>query len=697
MSTSPIINASPRARLLGFKDESGRVVAPESESVPLHLAHVFFFAERAIEEPLLLPGSQLTSIYGDKTFELRGPFVTHAVPLIKALVEPGTYVMAQALVPEDAGPASTLCLYLDLLPTQVEQYERNTDGTYKTDSAGKKIPTGTKVAGYVGKWIVAPIGYGLTGEAKPTGLGQGLPRVGTMVSTDATPVQSTLYPIHELQVPWRGGSGNNQGLRAYAASSRSSVPVNEEVVADQNTVLYRFQFVRRNDATSSANVVKTIDDAEYVEFSYKKGAIDTSVDKDLFVGNILLPSYNDDGKASGTSPVFGPFGKQHVYYGNIETVLKMIYATEKDFTVLPDTDDGYHAVNFFSASDIDGVPYHTFQLLSTLDGGVNLNETATFFAEGGSNGTMNFETFDKLVANQLSNYGDLEWNFYNSAYYPQTHLYDSGFTLETKKLFFKVLGRRKDIAVTLSTQDVSRPLNTAAEESSVAAALRSAALLYPESELYGTGVCRATIVGQAGTWAAGGYDNIVPLSVDMAYKRSAHQGAANGVYNKDALYTAYPQNLVTKVIDVNLPFKNEKVRNKDWTNGLVWAQTFDRRSLQFPGIQTVYEDDTSILNSDPIMLSCVYLQRICENAWRKLTGTTDLDEAEFKDKSDKMIRADVADRFGGLIIVEPDTFFTPDDSARGYSWSTRVNVYGANMRTVGSYTIVPQRIEDLEE
>ena len=56
MSTSPIINASPRARLLGFKDESGRVVAPESESVPLHLAHVFFFAERAIEEPLLLPG-----------------------------------------------------------------------------------------------------------------------------------------------------------------------------------------------------------------------------------------------------------------------------------------------------------------------------------------------------------------------------------------------------------------------------------------------------------------------------------------------------------------------------------------------------------------------------------------------------------------------------------------------------------------
>jgi hypothetical protein len=249
----------------------------------------------------------------------------------------------------------------------------------------------------------------------------------------------------------------------------------------------------------------------------------------------------------------------------------------------------------------------------------------------------------------------------------------------------------------VSTQDVSRPLNTAAEESSVAAALRSTALLYPESELYGTGACRATIVGQAGTWAAGGYDGIVPLTVDLAYKRSAHQGAANGVYNKNALYTAYPQNLVTKVIDVNLPFKNEKIRNKDWANGLVWAQSFDRRSVQFPGIQTVYEDDTSILNSDPIMLSCVYLQRICENAWRKLTGTTDLDEAEFKDKSDKMIRADVADRFGGLIIVEPDTFFTPDDSARGYSWSTRVNVYGANMRTIGSYTIVPQRIEDLVE
>ena len=695
MSTSPIINASPRARLLGFKDESGRVVAPESESVPLHLAHVFFFAERAIEEPLLLPGSQLTSIYGDKTFELRSPFVTHAVPLIKALVEPGTYVMAQALVPEDAGPASTLCLYLDLLPTQITQYERNTDGTYKTDATGKKIATGTKLPGFQGKWIVAPIGYGLT--EKPTGLGQGLPRVGTMVSSDATPVQSTLYPIHELQVPWRGASGNNQGLRAYAATSRSTVPVNEEVVADQKTALYRFQLVSRKDATSSPNVAKTIGDDEYVEFSYKKGAIDTSVDKDLFVDNILLPSYNDNGISSGTTPVFGPFGKQHIYHGNIETVLKLIYASEKDYTTLPEGDEAFHAVNFFGATDIDGAPYYTFQLLSTLDGGVNLNETATFFAEGGSDGTMTFETFDKLVANQLTNYGDLEYNFYNTAVYPQTHIYDSGFTIETKKLFFKVLGRRKGIAVTVSTQDVSRPLNTAAEESSVAAALRSTALLYPESELYGTGACRATIVGQAGTWAAGGYDGIVPLTVDLAYKRSAHQGAANGVYNKNALYTAYPQNLVTKVIDVNLPFKNEKIRNKDWANGLVWAQSFDRRVVQYPGIQTVYEDDTSILNSDPIMLSCVYLQRICENAWRKLTGTTDLDEAEFKDKSDKMIRADVADRFGGLIIVEPDTFFTPDDSARGYSWSTRVNVYGANMRTIGSYTIVPQRIEDLVE
>ncbi len=52
--------------------------------------------------------------------------------------------------------------------------------------------------------------------------------------------------------------------------------------------------------------------------------------------------------------------------------------------------------------------------------------------------------------------------------FPQSVLYDSGFSIDTKKAFFKVLSARKDVYVVVGTQDSSLPQNTQTDESSIA-------------------------------------------------------------------------------------------------------------------------------------------------------------------------------------------------------------------------------------
>ena len=60
-----------------------------------------------------------------------------------------------------------------------------------------------------------------------------------------------------------------------------------------------------------------------------------------------------------------------------------------------------------------------------------------------------------------------------------------------------------------------------------------------------------------------------------------------------------------------------------------------------------------------------------------------------------MITERTTNRFDERAVIVPETFYTAADTARGFSWSCRVYMYTANMKTVGAFTIVSRRIEDL--
>lgn len=678
-------NAAPQAILYGVKDESGRPPVYEAEQNPSFMVHAYTFAERGDTLPQLVIGDSMTRAFGANTFDLRSKYANHQTPLINILSGNANQVMLQRVVPEDAKTA-TLRLSIDIVADLIPQYQRSLTGGFVLGPDGNRIPLpGEPAPGYRWMWVLESI-------AANEVFGQAPTRVGTLVSS--TDVASQLYPIHEFQLASAGSYGDNVGIRLYAPTSLSGVPVNDSLALDQKTYLNRLVVIERDDASTTPNVVETLSSETYVDFAYKEGAIDKANDLELFADDVILQGWEQ--KASrGVLPVRGRFGKMHVYYANLEAVLGKVQAAEAPFGLVPVDDDSLYLVNLLGGTDLYGVPYYAGVVEGPSSGGVLMSENSNHYAAGGTDGTMTAQTFDALVANQVANYGDLQADLMDDAVYPQSMLIDTGFTMDTKKKLLVPMGRRKDIGVLLSTQDVLLPQNTASQETSAATVLRSAARLYPESEVYGTPVCRAMIIGHSGYLVGMKWKQLACLTLDFADKCSKYMGAGNGIWKPAAAFDMPPANQVSLFRDVNCSYKKADQRTRDWATGLVWVQSYDRSSLFTPAYQTVYDDDTSILNAAPNMFVAIELEKIAQRTWRDLAGISKLTPAQFIARSNRLIAERAKDRFDDRVIIVPETFMAANDTQRGYSWACRINMYGNNMLTVGQFTIVARRREDL--
>lgn len=416
------------------------------------------------------------------------------------------------------------------------------------------------------------------------------------------------------------------------------------------------------------------------------------------------------------STFIGPdtaIGAEAGWNSDIVTAVGDYVSVEADITQHHTLSDlsNIHLLNFISGKDVKGVEYRNLQLNgpdADDNSGILMSNKARHYAAGGSDGDISIGNFDTLTGNQLENWGDLEATLLDRAKYPQSIIYDSGFSLETKQKMLTPIGLRKDVAVILSTQELGYwdraiPLapvwvvkgpNTAVEESNMAIALKGAAELYPESEVYGTSVCRAAVIGHAGHLINSQYKGWLPLTIDVADKLAGYMGAGIGTWSAGQAPDIAPNNQVSRFKDVNVPYKNDVVYDNDWDSGLVWVQHFDRQNLFYPAWQTVYSDDTSVLNSMITMLACVELEKVADRVWRELTGRSDLTNEQFIERSDALIEANTRDRFDGRFIIVPETYFTEADEIRGYSWSTNIKIYANNMKTVGSMTIEAWRQSD---
>lgn len=751
---NPIVNAAPMSRLQGIDDQSGRAVDNEPAVRPTHLPHVFIYAERGSLDPELLIGNGLNKMYGARSFDFRAPFANHQTKILTTAVGNANAVMAQRIVPADIGPKAGMTLWFELLNTDLPVYVRGADnGVLRQngyplyvndadpaddtiyliedpDAAGsyivaanffaepstKVVGTPSVVDGYQGVWTVEPMlqynagGEVIQGAVEDTvpvsnAVGQASTASGGGVLADPNKgtvgTVGTRYPIMDLEVAWLGSYGSRVGLRMSASTMKSAQPPKEVVYLDERTVTGRLQLVERPVNASTPIVTKTLTGDQSIEFSFKEGALDPTVEQDLYLGDQVIDSYNEETYGA-------PFGDVHIYQDNIDTILGTIVVNEA--TYHPEIDaivqaesaaDAMYMMNFIDGLDFEGNEYNTFEVVGSLETGgvgVSMGSTVNHYAIGGDDGTMSFTDHANRVGVICENYEDGEWDFMDDALYPQSVIYDSGFPLEVKKKLFVPMGARKDIVTIVGTQDISQPQNSIADDSSTAIALRTAARLYPESEVYGTSVCRAMIMAHSGKLINDPYKGILPLTIEACQKFSKYMGAGDRNWKSNFKFDDPANNKLElfdprTVIGAYVPAPQ---RAKDWDTGMIRVQNYNRSSLYVPAWQTVYDDDTSVLNAAANVWVAVEIEKICQEVWRELTGIGYLTESQFIERSNRLIAARTKEAaFDNRVIIEAETYKTPADNQRGYSWSTNVTMYANNMQTVGTYTVTARRMSDL--
>lgn len=695
---SQIRNAAPMTILRGIQDLSRRTVPPEPEVLPTHLPKIYIYAQKGPTTPELVVGNSRNQMYGDDTFDERGIFTTHQTILSNKVNAEGNAQMIERVLPADIGPRANFTLWADILETDVTVYQRNADGSYVLDElTGNKVPAvpAATLPGYKVKWVLTSV-TDILDEDKFGTQGQ------TPGDQTDGETQSVRYPIMDFWASSYGSYFNLAGLRLSAPTELTTTTVDEAVLTEVKAYPYRVSVIRKAKATSTPAVVMSEFGEAFFDFTLKPDSVHPSFNSELYLGDIFLDKYQNL-----TDPAFpkkyGDFGGMTVYQDNVDTVLDLLYTSEKeavdsftDFTATG-TDEQYK-VNFFTCRNSNNVPYNTIELIDNVAGAVYLTENTNLYAAGATDGTMD-ETalFPGLVEERVAGYADENSYLQDTAMYPESYIYDTGFPLATKYELIKFISIRRDTFVLLSTYTVGGAEMTAANENSVALSLMARVQSYPESDYFGTHVVRGLIMGRYGVLKNSNYKKKLPITIELATMAARMMGAGNGRWNREFLFDRAPRNQINMFKDINVTFTSTKVRNKDWDVGLNWVQTSTRSSYFVPALQTVYNDDTSVLNSFFFAAVCVEMQKVAERVWRLYSGNVSLSDGELFDAVNRSVEERSVGRFADLFKIVPAAYKTEADEARGYSYTLPISIYGNNMSTVATVELKAYRMSDFSE
>lgn len=685
-----IVSANPTMLSDGIEDNSTRTVTPAAEALPSFLVKVYGFAKTGPTTPQLTGGVNRTNLYGIESFDERGKYATSFTVLSNVLNAAGAQQMFERLKPEDAGPNASLRLSIDMLPTQVPLYELMPDGSIRLDDDGLPIPTGETTTGYIGRLVAREIPLDNIGLAtqEPGEYNDGVN-------------ESIRFPLMDLQHPHFGEDGNNNGLRIWSKTAVALDPLDDRILTNEKAYPFQVAFLKRADALTTGKIVRDNFDRTSVQVTFKPNTVDRNTGTELSIADVLLQSYEDFDTAD-MPPKYGPFGTLAVYDEQIAQVLSMIYASEaahvdenSDFTGT-DVEGEKYLVNLFGACSSKNIPYKSFILESSGLDVIRASENSVVYAKGGSDGTMNEAVMNKLLRVRLAEYADPNSSIQDLVVNPESVFIDPGLELESKYAACSIISVRRDTAVLLSTHDVSGITLDAAQESSLGIALRTRLRLFPESTLNGTHVVRGMVVGHSGEFMDSTYKGRLPLVLEIAKKAAAYMGASNGRWKPGKSFDSAPLSVVTSFKNVNATFKPATVRNTDWKNSLVSVQSYERRSVFFPALKTVYDDDTSVLNSFFTMMIFCDLHKIGHRQWRNFTGSDKRSRSVLKRDAEKFINDAVKDKYDGRVVIVPEVYYTKEDTDRGYVWRTKIRVYANNMMTVNVLELAAHRMDELD-
>jgi hypothetical protein len=687
-----IVNAAPMVVEYGTQDLSTRQPPRVPEAIPQHLPKFYLFTQKGPKAPQLCSGAERDRLFGSASFDYRGKFSNHQTVFANLANAQGNACMIQRLFPTDMGPKSNIIAWLDVLPTTVDLYRRNSDGSIYLDALNQPEVIGT-TTGHKVKWVFTNRN---TVADQTTQFGLAAISAGDQIDVTAG-VQSQRYPMFELEVSSEGEWGNNSGLRLWAPTVKTVSAMPNKMMVAEKAYPYYISVVERADVQSSAAVVPTLFGEQRLMVTLKENVIDPLTDRSMNLNEVFLNSYQNLTDARYPK-LFGNFGKFHIYQANLELLLGQFHAAEvthiDGFSDFTSNAADKHLFNIVSGVSSQNVKYHSFTFIDDTTS-TRLSEVTNVYAKGGSDGIMNNTVHASLTSAEALRYLNPNDELMDLAYHVESIVYDSGFPLQTKKDLCSIMAVRKDTFVVVGTHTAGERALIQSEEQSVAIALRTHMQMYPESDYFGTPVARGMIMGCSGVLRNSQYTDRLPMTGEVLIKSAKYMGAADGRWKNGFHFDGAPGSVIDNFTDINITWVSASVRNRFWDVGLNWVLTYDRSSYFFPALKTVYDNDTSVLNSYFTAMACAQLNKVANSVWRQFSGVSHLTNTQLASRVNDAVTARVQGKFDGRFVIQPDALFTDMDEVRGFSWTLPIKLYAPSMKTVMTTYVQAYRISDL--
>lgn len=633
------------------KDESIREV-PVINNDPLHFPVFAGFAQRG-KGIMFGDYSDLSGRFGTKTFQANTDYFKHP-NLFASLGLQTQRLFFCRLIPDDAATASAVLECKIKKDVEIPQYEVDAMGKRIEDEEGNYVPLEN------GGVPVTEPGIEITWAIRELEEDEEYDSLSVVTSQDGT----ITYPIFVCTADSPYADANFNGFRFWFDYEDWS----EFISDDTGTMLFRGAFVTRPDGVDTPQLLNDKFSNNEFEFAFKPGVIDPGTKQRMSFSDLVSTNY------SGL-----PF-MYKVYADNVKTIGDEILQYETDL----DVEDGW-MVNIFNAINPDGGLYDHVQYTAESE---QLDKNVTHYMSGGLDGTLTNEVLEQKTKEFYS--GITIPEIIDDARYPISHIYDTGFSMETKETMINFHGlRKRGCKSAWSTQDVSRPLNTKAQDLAAGANIRAQLLMHPASTIYGTQMYAASIFAHAGYLNDTSYADPVPAVLDIFLKNCANMG---GITYKGAA-EGLPASEVTAFKELNWYATGDEEKQLMWDTGINYVQFFNRTGYHFPDIHTVYPTQNSLLSSNTMADKITILYHLCRQISSEYFGKTNPPSTLYGDIENDISKT-VFDKFGNQLRVTPEVFQTAVDKALGYQTSIRLTVYGNFPQRVFNFIVPVVRNEE---
>lgn len=640
--------AAPSATLHGIDDQSGRPPQYESTALSQHTPLLMLMTRRGPVEPLFLSSAQFDIHYDLKSIEVSSDWHTHQSILAQIAVKTGNVTMVVKRMVDENCKSSTLWLGKDL----------TTDKVVVSDLEDKQRLTST----------------------------------------------GNVVPILEFETANPGRWGNQIGLQVFVADERKQ----NSLGAMLGAVIYEAVVVEEDEFTGKQRVINNLSGESSTFFTMKRD----SYAKDFY-------PLDDETTAESI------FNRDSAYVNNINYYFDDIMTAsyiQPTGAVTRQEYFKYFKLNIESVAQLALNPnlFWKEDLLTAIqtDNNFAFKRNLTAFAMGGNDGFKT--TSPSIVENRLEKHRLYETACYSwlasidetnpivdMARYPYSTLWDSGFTRLTKEMFKNVLIYRKDVWIAMAASSVHRyyeeggetyfdyqpKLNTQ-ESISLAIMYRSMFTGIPESQTYGTPTVRATLVCQDGVNRNSTYRKRQTINADLFEKICNYCGSGEGKWNAEKAFDSKQLNVLDNWHDMSMDYMSPNILGYSWDAGLIYVQNKDTRRKFYPTYQTLYPDDTSVLNNIFTMMACCWIEKKHYQAWTRVTGDSKSTDLEIAEKLDQYLNSSLMNAFDGRFITVSKTEYSRSDKLNGFSYTTSTDIYSTVTKHTANYKITARRMSE---